>query len=457
MSKNSTSVIPFLERSYFESLKNYALSQISKGEHLYLTYAAESTHFIRVNGARIRQIGRVEDASLTVALLLEPQPGKVRKATRSLTLTGNQKTDEERVLQALTVLQNEVLFLPEDPYAKIPQNNGGSSSVDSPGNLLSLEEAPEALLAGIDGLDIAGIYASGPVVRAMANSAGLMHWFKTETFSFDHSIYTPEQRAVKGVYAGSHWDPAAYRRAIADAERKLNHMRKPARKIERGSYRTYLEPAAAAEIFNTLFGVLGEASFQQGESPLRRMREGHGEFSRLLSVREDFTGGEVPRFNQEGDLSQEKLLLLGQGKLIQTLVNSRSAKEYGVPSNGADGEECLRSPVVDAGALSESEILKRLGTGLYVSNLHYLNWSDKPQGRITGMTRYASFWVENGEILAPIENMRFDDSLFSLLGSALEQMSQEQKFLPEVGTYVMRGIGGMRVPGVLLSEMKFTL
>ena len=31
-------------------------------------------------------------------------------------------------------------------------------------------------------------------------------------------------------------------------------------------------------------------------------------------------------------------------------------------------------------------------------NLHYLNWSDNIGGRITGMTRYACFWVENGEI-----------------------------------------------------------
>ena len=52
--------------------------------------------------------------------------------------------------------------------------------------------------------------------------------------------------------------------------------------------------------------------------------------------------------------------------------------------------------------------MKKIDTGLYLGNLHYLNWSDNIGGRITGMTRYACFWVEDGEIVAPIENMRFE-------------------------------------------------
>ena len=69
------------------------------------------------------------------------------------------------------------------------------------------------------------------------------------------------------------------------------------------------------------------------------------------------------------------------------------------------------------GGLGREAIFKELGTGIYLSNLHYLNWSDSFEGRITGMTRYACLWVENGRIIGPIETMRWDDSIYRLFGS----------------------------------------
>lgn len=65
------------------------------------------------------------------------------------------------------------------------------------------------------------------------------------------------------------------------------------------------------------------------------------------------------------------------------------------------------------GSLEQARILEALDTGLYIGNLWYLNYSDMPAARLTGMTRFATFWVENGQIRAPVSTMRFDDSLYS--------------------------------------------
>ena len=75
------------------------------------------------------------------------------------------------------------------------------------------------------------------------------------------------------------------------------------------------------------------------------------------------------------------------------------------------------------------QILQRLGTGLYISNLWYLNYSDLPAARMTGLTRFATFWVEDGQIQGPVSTMRFDDSLYSLLGSQLEDLTQEREMI----------------------------
>ena len=38
-------------------------------------------------------------------------------------------------------------------------------------------------------------------------------------------------------------------------------------------------------------------------------------------------------------------------------------------------------------------------------------------GALTGMTRFATFWVEDGRIQGPVGTMRFDDSLYDFLGT----------------------------------------
>ena len=51
------------------------------------------------------------------------------------------------------------------------------------------------------------------------------------------------------------------------------------------------------------------------------------------------------------------------------------------------------------------------------------------------MTRYACFYVENGEIIAPIENMRFDDTIYNVFGSELESVTDTTQLIPDIGTY----------------------
>lgn len=142
---------------------------------------------------------------------------------------------------------------------------------------------------------------------------------------------------------------------------------------------------------------------------------------------------------------------------MNILVSSRTAKEYKVSSNSANGPESLRAPELSPGSLAAQKILLALGTGLYLSNLHYLNWSDRPGGRITGMTRHACFWVENGKIIAPIKDLRFDETLYAFWGDNLEALTDFQEFIPNTDTYNSRKLGGFLVPGMLVRDFTFTL
>tara|TARA_Y100000996_G_scaffold160495_1_gene124131 strand:+ start:23 stop:361 length:339 start_codon:yes stop_codon:yes gene_type:complete len=112
---------------------------------------------------------------------------------------------------------------------------------------------------------------------------------------------------------------------------------------------------------------------------------------------------------------------------------------------------------MDPGKLNHSKVLNQLDKGLFLSNIHYLNWSDIPGGRITGLTRYACFWVEQGEIVAPIETMRFDDSFYKFFGEQLVEVEDKLTVVPETSTYEKRSMGAITCPGILVNSFALTL
>jgi predicted Zn-dependent protease len=434
----------------FEQLCTLLLDSLNPDEHLSIDLAGEQSHFMRLNRAKVRQSGTVTDGEVTLRLAHQQ-----RTATISLPFTAH-SADCAAALDALNDLRQELPQLPEDPYLVLPQNYGSSHEV-YPGQLLSPENAPDAILPMVQGVDFTGIYASGEIVRANANSASQRHWFGTETFFLDYSMIAPSEKAVKATLAGQVWDAAKFQAQIEESKTQLQALDRPLKAIVPGRYRTYLAPAAIAEIMGMFsWGGVSESSLRQGGSALAKMREGKN-LSPLFTLKENFSRGTVPRFNSQGEIAPEEVPLIVAGELVNTLVNARTAKEYGVPSNAANDSESLRAPELSTGTLGTEEILAQLDTGLYLSNLHYLNWSDRVGGRITGMTRYACFWVEQGEIVAPIQDLRFDDSLYTFFGENLEAITDFQSFVADVDTYESRALGGALVPGALIQDFTFTL
>ena len=73
------------------------------------------------------------------------------------------------------------------------------------------------------------------------------------------------------------------------------------------------------------------------------------------------------------------------------------------------------------------------------------------------MTRYACFWVEDGEIVAPIEHLRFDDSFYRFWGDNLMALTDTQTCIPNIDTYGHRHMGALWTPGMLIEDFTYTL
>jgi len=436
----------------FKTINDEINATLRDGEHLSLSFGGENSTFMRINSARIRQVGNVDEADLSFNYIVDG-----RRTTGSISLSGDIEEDLKRANNELERLRLEAPQLPADPFLVLPDSPAQSIEKKS-GDVPSSEKLADTLLPSMGGADLTGIWASGRVYRGSANSAGGYHWFASDSFSLDYSLITPEEKMVKATFAGTDWDQTAYESFIKDSINKLELMQRPAKQIEPGKYRTYIASAGVSNFLDMFsWGGISEAAIRQGESALGKMRKDAVKLSPLFTISEDFSSGLTPRFNGNGEVAPESTILIEKGELKQTLVSSRSAKEYGVASNNASEDESLRACVMQTGTLKEADVLKTLGTGVYLSNLHYLNWSDRIGGRITGMTRYACFWVEDGEIVAPIENMRFDDSIYNFFGKALEAVTDQALVNPDVGTYEGRELSAVICPGILLNSFALTL
>ena len=102
-------------------------------------------------------------------------------------------------------------------------------------------------------------------------------------------------------------------------------------------------------------------------------------------------------------------------------------------------------------------MLAALDTGLYISNLWYLNYSDRQACRMTGMTRFACFWVEDGVLVAPLNVMRFDDSFLRLFGDGLVALTDEAEQFIATDTYERRQLGSVTTPGAIVEGLNLTL
>ncbi|MBT9316810.1 TldD/PmbA family protein [Leptothoe spongobia] len=441
-----------LAEKVFGELADAIASHLAGATDFTLSLSGENSQFTRFNRAHVRQSGQVNDGNLLLTLMQDD-----RTASATVPFVGEFETDWPLLKTALAELQGMVPQLPVDPFLVLPTGSATSRTVHQ-GEILAVDQIASTLLSPVNTLDFTGIYAGGLIFRGYADSAGQRHWFESTSYSLDFSLFDPQNRAVKGTFAGNQWQQAKFLDKIDQAKHQLTMMARPAKTIERGQYRTYLAPAAVAELLHMFsWGGVGEADLQQGNSAFGLLRQGQRQLSPKFTLQENFEQANMPRFNGYGEVAPLQLPIIQQGQLVNSLVSSRSAKEYKTPSNYASRGEHLRAPEILTGSLTADQILPRLERGLYLSNLHYLNWSDHPNGRVTGMTRYACFWVENGEIVAPIENLRFDESLYHCFGDGLMDLTTFQETIPEIDTYDCRGLGDSRVPGILVDDFTYTL
>jgi predicted Zn-dependent protease len=445
-------MIPATMETYFHDVAALLDRAIEPGEIYLCRLDAELSDFVRMNRGKVRQPGTVSQCYLRLHLIA----GR-RHAEQCLTVAGDVAADRATIEAALDELRATISALPDDPHLSYAEEVRSTRVVRST-VLPPAESIVETVLAAADGLDLVGLYAGGPVYRGFANSLGQRNWHEVRSFSLQWSLYHRADKAVKTSYGGFEWEPRVLAEKMTQARERLALLTRPSRSLEPGRYRAYLTPTAMEELAGMLcWGGFSGRALETRQSCLFRLKEGAAALDPSVAFAENTAEGIAPAFQDEGFTRPQAVPLVTEGRMVGSLISPRTAREFALAQNGANAAEMPESLDMAPGTLASADALSALDTGLYIGNLWYLNFSDRPACRLTGMTRFASFWVERGKIVAPVDVMRFDDSVFRLLGEQLVGLTSERELLINSETYRARNVSGMRLPGAVVRDMAFTL
>ncbi|MDM8563023.1 hypothetical protein QUF54_06695, partial [Candidatus Marithioploca araucensis] len=150
-----------------------------------------------------------------------------RRATGELALSGDTRTDYERIGTLLSELREQLSQIPDDPYLLYATDVQSTESVGT-NQLPAAEDALTEISYATQGYDFVGIYAAGGIFTGFANSLGQRNWHSNYSFNLDWSIYHNKDKAVKSAYAGFNWEPPTFQEKVTESLTQLTLLkRKP--------------------------------------------------------------------------------------------------------------------------------------------------------------------------------------------------------------------------------------
>lgn len=246
-------------------------------------------------------------------------------------------------------------------------------------------------------------------------------------------------------------DPSAIGREAAERTAAMaNPMELPA-----GDYPVVLDHYASMDVALWL-GLVG-FNAQDVQEQQSFFEPGKVVGSSLVSLADDGTDqlGAPASFDYEG-VAKQRVPLIEGGVCRAVVHDSKTAAVDGVHSTG----HALPAPnpwgpfpfnlSMAPGEQSRDELIGGLKRGLLVTRFHYTNAVDPKQVKITGMTKDGLFFVEDGEIVAPVKNLRFTQSYLDAI-ARVEAVSRERLAVDGddfLGTIV--------VPALRIASFSFT-
>ena len=415
---------------------------------IYLTATEQA--LTRFANNRIHQNVAHQDAIAHVRVAIGKRQG--RAVTNNLSETG--------LADAVRQAAEYARLMPEDPgFLGLPEPSPAQSVTAYDEATGGCDADRRAAIAGMVcnkaaelSLDAAGFCRTGATELAVVSTRGADAY---HVGSFSGLLITARSDDSAGWSKGGGWRMDAIDgEALADeAIGKAVRGRNP-RDLEPGEYPVVLENYAVDDMLEALsFYGMGAQMVQDGRSWMSDL-QGQQATSPLVSIYDDGldpAGWPVP-FDAEG-VPRKRVEVVTDGVVRGPVHNTYTAAKAGVGSTGhqrgATGGPTATNLFVRPGDRSTEEMIASVDRGLYITRFYYTRLSHNRGCVMTGMTRDGTFLIENGEITAPVKNLRFTQSYVEALAGCQALSDTAYLNLNEAGV-------AMHVPAALLGSWRFT-
>ncbi|HWC70613.1 MAG TPA: TldD/PmbA family protein [Actinomycetota bacterium] len=412
----------------------------------------ESGGLTRFANSEIHQSIAREDTGLRVRVVKDGHVGVA--ATNEATPEGALAAARSALEMAEVVAADPLWpgLAPSQPLPEVDRYFEGTASV-SP--TTRADAVAELIGRCAPGCVAAGAYETIAVELGVANSEGQLCWSPSTQASLTAVVSGPDGGSgFAEVFAGSadaidagSIGQTANDKAVASAS--------PA-ELDAGTYTVVLEPSATATLVGFLawVGFAGRA-YIEGRSCFDG-KQGQQVAAPSVSIWDD---GTDPRtlgapFDFEGTPKQ-RVDLISNGVFRDVVYDRRTGKEagrsstgHGLPSPNPEGPFPLHL-FMGSGDATVDEMVRSTDRGLLVTRFHYSNIVNPMESSITGMTRDGTFLIEGGEIVGPVRNLRFTQSILGAL-SSVSMVGREAHLASEFF------FSASRVPAVKVDEFHFS-
>ena len=292
-------------------------------------------------------------------------------------------------------------------------------------------------------LEAAGFLENSTSFRAIMNSKGLFA-YNTDT-DVSVSVTTRNQAGTGSGYVSESFNDISKLDTLAltkVASGKANGSA-GARAIEPGKYTVILEPLAASDMLSNMVRGFDARSAEEGRSFMSKKgggtRLGEQLFNEQVNIYSDPFNADLPSGTWNGDgLPQEKVTWVEKG-----VVKNLSYSRYWAQQKNVKPIPGANRIIMEGGTASLEDLIKSTEKGILVTRFWYIRSVDPQTLLLTGLTRDGTFYIENGKIMFPVKNFRFNESPIIMLNN-VEALGKPQRS------------GNMIVPPMKIRDFTFS-
>lgn len=277
----------------------------------------------------------------------------------------------------------------------------------------------------------AGYLEDSSGFSAIMNSKGLFAYNKATSVDFTVTMRSNDGTG-SGWAAGTQNDVSKLNASEASRiaiDKAL--MSRNAKGIEPGKYTVVLEASAAADIVRLMLNMNARQA-DEGRSFYSKKGGGTKLGEKIVDERvniyTDPWNDDVPSSPWAGDGQARKRLDLIKNGVVANLQYDR----YWAAQKNVAPVPFGGNAIMQGGDASLEDLIKDTKKGVLVTRFWYIRPVDPQTLLFTGLTRDGTFYIENGKIMYPIKNFRFNESPIIMLNN-LETLGKPSRAVTSEG------------------------